>query len=151
MPLLLAPRCLGRLKRLAAQLWLKARRLTPGGRRGVGEENRSVLLGFTFFLPKVKIQLAHSPPFASEAVSGIYRGLNQGPISSEWKFLSLKFSGATGLLAFSLPGVQLRFSLENFEVLRSLRRYGWGMKTHPRKHTLTVFLWMWTPGVFFWS
>ena len=24
-----------------------------------------------------------------------------------------------------------------------------GVKTHPRKHTLTVFLWVWTPGVFF--
>lgn len=36
------------------------------------------------------------PWFVCEAVSGIYRGLNQGPISSEWKFLSLEFSGATG-------------------------------------------------------
>ena len=71
---------------------------------------------FHVFLSIVKIQQAHSPPFASEAVSGIYRGLNQGPISSEWKFLSLEFSGASGLLAFSLLGVQLRFSLENFEV-----------------------------------
>lgn len=48
------------------------------------------------FLPTVKTQLAPSPWFVCEAVSGIYRGLNQGPISSEWKFLSLEFSGATG-------------------------------------------------------
>ena len=88
---------------------------------------------FHVFSPQSENPAGSFPlPFASEAVSGICRGLNQGPISSEWKFLSLEFSGATRLLAFSLPGVQLRFSLENSEVLRSLRRYRWGMdmKTH---------------------
>ena len=70
-------------------------KLTLGVRDGVWDENYSVLLGFTFF-PKAQIQLVCSPGLSLSSRSGIYRGPNRGPISSEWKFLSLEFSGGTG-------------------------------------------------------
>lgn len=109
-----------------------------------------MLLGFTFF-PKVKIQLVCSPGLSlKQFLVCIYRGLNQGPISLEWKFLSLEFSGATDSwlslsLAFSLL-VQLRFSLQNFQALRSLKKHKCGALL---ENTLTVFLLVWTLVCFF--
>lgn len=70
-------------------------RLGGGAHLGVWDEKRSRPFDCTFFSPKVKIQLVCFPSFFLKQ-SLVFIEDEPRANSSEWKFLSLEFSGATG-------------------------------------------------------